>query len=513
MAPMMASPSPGATPSSDNAFDPTGIGWHFLSADGRAWLDQLPTAAHHVAYPVKTSVRRWVCRFPPGIYVKQVEYRGLRAIGKGLAGGNACREGEIYLQLAQRGIAVPEVLGYGSERRFGVLKRDVLITREVAAAQSFLQYMQDVYPTLESKSKRGLASDLAAFVRHLHDQGVIQSDLHIGNLLLRHTSGVRRFVLLDAQRVSIRSRGLSLSERLMNLAVLLCSVWRLASTMQCLRFLRDYGLSWNDTRDRSSVFDIKRLALRFSRRSWDAHARRALGSNARFIAERRDGFKIHRLRRDDVENLLDTLLPDPGRFFDQGEPDNHGHSLKVVRISFGGRRYSLKRYHDQSWPAQLGNVWRRSRAQRTWLNAWAMRMRHLPVPEPLICMDKRCLRRRHRSYLITEAVDDAPPLSDCWQEFNATQRRDTLICLGMELGRLHRFGGIHGDLTWNNLLVTFVGDHPRLTLVELDAGRMIPAASPYRCLLDIRVFLRDLHDRDPDGRYREFFLETYNRWR
>jgi tRNA A-37 threonylcarbamoyl transferase component Bud32 len=83
----------------------------------------------------------------------------------------------------------------------------------------------------------------------------------------------------------------------------------------------------------------------------------------------------------------------------------------------------------------------------------------------------------------------------------------------MELGRLHRFGGIHGNLTWNNLLITFVGDHPRLTLVGLDAAHMIPAVGVFRRLHDIKVFLRDLHDRDPDGRYREFFLETYNRWR
>jgi tRNA A-37 threonylcarbamoyl transferase component Bud32 len=509
---MMASPSPGATPSSDNGFDPTGISWHFLSADGRAWLDQLPTAAHH-AYPVKTSVRRWVCRFPPGIYVKQVDYRGLRAIGKGLAGGNACREGAIYLQLAQRRIAVPEVLGYGSERHFGVLKRDVLITREVTAAQPLLQFMQDVYPTLDSKSKRGLASDLAAFVRHLHDQGVIQSDLHIGNMLLRRTTGVRIFVLLDAQRLSIQSRDLSLSQRLLNLAVLLCSFWHLASTSQCLRFLRDYGLPWNDAQGRSHLFRIRRLALKLSRHSWDAHARRSLGSNARFITERRDGFNTHRLRRDDLGSLLDHLLPNPDRFVDQRKPDHHGSNFGAAQMSFGGRWYSIKRYDARGWFSQVGNCWRHSRAQRTWLTAWAMRMRHLPVPEPLVCMDKLRFRLLQRSYLVTEPVDDAQPLSDCWQEFNAIQRCDTLIHLGMELGRLHRFGGIHGDLAWNNLLIRFADNHPRLTLVGLESGRMIPAASPSQRLLDIRVFLRDLHHRDPDGHYRRLFLDTWNRWR
>lgn len=508
---MMATPSPGTTASTEAGFDPDGIRWHFLSADGRAWLEQLATIKPH-AFPVKTSIRRWVCRFPPGIYVKQVQYRGLRALGKSLAGGNACREGISFLQLAQRGVAVPTVLGYGSERHFGILKRDVLITKEVAADHSILQFMQDLYPRLKPKSKREFASDLADFVRHLHDQGVIQRDLHINNLLLRRTTGGHSFVLLDAQRVSIQTRSLTLSQRLLNIAVLLCNFWRLASTTQCLRFLRDYGLSWNDAQGRAHLFQIKRLALKLSRHSWDAHSRLAMGSNAHFIAERRDGFIIHRMRRDDLDGLLDDLLPNPDRLVDQGKSDNDGRNPGAVRLRFDGRWYVLQRYQYQGWRSQLGNVCRRSRAQRTWLNTWGMRMRHLPVPEPLICMDKRRFRLLKCSYLLTEYVIAAQPLSACWQDFDATQRRDTLIHLGMELGRLHRFGGIHGNLTWNNLLITLAGGQPRLTLVGLDASRMIPAASPLQCLLDVRVFLRDLDHRHPDGHYRRLFLDTWNRW-
>jgi tRNA A-37 threonylcarbamoyl transferase component Bud32 len=298
----------------------------------------------------------------------------------------------------------------------------------------------------------------------------------------------------------------------LNLAVLLCNFWTLASTSQCLRFLRDYGLPWNKAQGRSHVFQTKRLALKLSRQSWDAHARRALGSNAHFMTEHRDGFIIHRLRRDDLDVLLDELLPNPDRVVNRGTPVAYGHNPDVVRVRSDGSWYVLQRCHDHGWRSQLGNVWRRSQAQRSWINTWAMRMRHLPVPEPLIYMEKRHFRLLERSYLLTEDVIDAQPLSTCWQALDAAQRRDTLIHLGMELGRLHRFGGIHGNLTWNNLLITFAGGHPRVTMVGLDAARMIPAASRARCLLDMRVFLRDLEDRDPDGRCRRLFLDTWKRW-
>ncbi|HBZ56233.1 MAG TPA: hypothetical protein DEO88_12575 [Syntrophobacteraceae bacterium] len=501
---------PRTTTSPDEGFDPVGIRWHFLSDEGRTWLEQFETGRAHVC-PIKTAVRRWVYRFAPGIYVKQVRYQGLRALGKSLAGGNACREGANFQQLERRGIAVAEVLAYGSERHFGVLKRDVLITKEVAAEHSLWQFMQDVYPALEPQTKRRLASALADFVRQLHDRGVIQRDLHVDNLLVCQMDGDYRFVLLDAQRISLRKRSLSRTQRLLNLAVLLCNFWRLASTAQCLRFLRDYGLSWNGAQGRSHLYLIKRLALKLSRHSWDAHARRALGNNARFIAERRDGFTIHRTRRDDVDEMLGALLSDPDRLLDQGKTDGN-RTIGAVQVKLDGPWTFLQGYRYQGWRSRLWNARQGGQARRVWLNLWSLRTRHVPVLEPLLCMDRQCFRLPERCYLVSEYVADARPLSSCWQDLDATQRRDALIHLGMELGRMHRFGGIHGQLTWNNLLLTFVDARPQITLVGLDAARMLPAAGPLRCQLDIRVFLHDLDDRDPDGSHRRLFLDVWKRW-
>jgi tRNA A-37 threonylcarbamoyl transferase component Bud32 len=500
-----------AVPTSTLEFDPAGIQWHYLNAEGRAWLEALPSK-NSTGLVVKASVRRWVCHFAPGLYLKEIHYGGARALAKSVAGGNACREGAMLLRLAQLGIAVPEVLAFGSQRRWGILTRDVLITKEVEADRSLLQFMEKDYPGLKFCAKRQVAADFADFIRNLHDLGVIQRDLHIDNLLVPQTIAGRGFVLLDAQRLTIKARSLTTAERAENLAVLLCNFWSLAGTSQCFRFLKLYGLDWEGAADRNRLKHIKLLALALSRRSWDAHARRSLATNAHFIREARDGFAIHRMRRDDEARLLERLLPNPDRILDQGMILKDGRTVRAARVDIDGHRYFLKRYNCKGWGYSLRNAFRRSRAERTWLNTWGFLLRHLPVPKPLICLEERHMRLLGRSYVLSEYLEDARPLNRVWEEFDEPYRRAILIHIAMLLGRIHRFGGVHGDLKWNNLLITILNGKPRVIFSDLDGSRMIPAASRLKRIKDVRRFLRDLEERDPTGLYRELFLRTWRRW-
>ncbi len=66
----------------------------------------------------------------------------------------------------------------------------------------------------------------------------------------------------------------------------------------------------------------------------------------------------------------------------------------------------------------MWEVLRRRRARRTWLNTWAIRLRHLPVPEPLLCLEERGLGLSNRSCLLTEFLADARPLRAMWDELD-----------------------------------------------------------------------------------------------
>jgi tRNA A-37 threonylcarbamoyl transferase component Bud32 len=500
-----------AVPTSPLQFQPAGIRWHYLKAEGRTWLEALPTE-NSPGQVIKASVRRWVLRFAPGVYLKEVRYHSVRALAKSVAGGNACREGAMLLRLARLGVPVPEVLAFGSQRRCGILTRDVLITKEVEADGSLLHFMQKDHPSLVFRTKRQVTADFADFIRNLHDLGVIQRDLHIDNLMVRRLAAGTDFVLLDAQRVTIKARSLTSTERAENLAVLLCNFWSLAGTTQCFRFLRCYGLGWKTPEERDRLQHIKQLALALSRRSWDAHACQSLTTNAHFIKEARDSFGIYRIRRDEEAELLDRLLPDPDRILDQGVILKDGRTVKAARVDIDGRHYFLKRYNCKGWGYRLRNAFRRSRAKRVWLNTWGFWLRHLPVPQPLICLEERRLRLLERSYVLSAYVQDARPLNQVWQDLDESQRHTALIHIAMLLGRIHRFGGAHGDLKWNNLLLTIANGTPRVIFSDLDGSRVIPAASRLKRIKDVRRFLRDLEERDTTGLYRELFLRTWRHW-
>jgi hypothetical protein len=492
-------------------FDARGIDWHYLQVEGRNWLEALPTGKLP-AIVVKTSVRRRVRRFDPGVYVKEVQYRGLRALAKAFTTGNACREGAMLLQLGQLGVPVPEVLAFGSDSRFGIRIRDVLITKEVEASQSLHQFFLEIYPHLEFRARLQWIANFANFIRDLHNQGVIQRDLHLDNILVRQTAAGADFVLLDAQRVTIKARGLTVSERVANLAVLLCNFWSLAGTIQCFRFLKHYGLGWKNAAERRRLHHLIQLALAFSRHSWDAHARHALGTNAHFIKTHANGFTLYRTRQDETARPLEHLLPDPDRVLDQGEVLKDGHTVKPARVDLDGRPYILKRYNCEGWGDRWRNAFRSSRAKRTWLNTWGFRLRQLPVAEPLLCLEERRWRLPGRSYLLTQYLPAAQPLDRIWDDLDGALRQATIIHIAMVLGRIHRFGGALGDLKWNHLLLAIEDGKPRVTFSDLDESRMIPGASRYRRLNDVKRFLKDLEERDETRHYRRMFLRTWQRW-
>jgi hypothetical protein len=533
------------------SFSLAGIDWHFQSEVGAAWLKGLASPRLE-AELLKSSTRRDVWRLPGGVIIKEVRYPGvLRSLLKTVSGGNACREGAILRELARRGAAVPDVMAYGAERRSGILSRDLVITREVQPGMSLLVFMQEHYALLPFVEKARIIRDFAAFIKRLHDRGVLQRDLHIGNLFYQGESETNPFVLLDVDRVELQPAALTLAQRAENLAVLLCNFWSLGSTAAIFRFLRCYGLHWQTPRERRLLAHIRNRSLRLAGRAWNAHARHCLASNARFVTSRHGAFRIHHLRRPDAEQALADLLPDPDRALERGAILKAGRTVTAAKVELGGHVYFLKRYNCKGWIYRLRNAVRRSRAVRTWLVTWGLRLRHLPVPEPLICLEERRCRLLRRSYLLSEFIADAQPLATLWPppklhyerfaaqggcaetlqqggqapehpsfrapsdpatRHDASARKALLVHMAILLGRLHRYGAVHGDLKWANLLVSQHPGNPTIILTDLDGARLLKHTAQRRAAKDLQRFLRDLQPRDPHGEYRKLFVDSWRRW-
>jgi len=486
-----------------------GIEWQFVSPQGHVVLAEM--AGNRLSGEVvRAMAKRRVVR-GRGVYAKEVRYPGWAAFLKTFSGGTACKEGRISLALSESGIAVPEVLAFGVEKRNGLIFRDVLLTREEAQGKSLLEVMRRHYPMLPIREKCHLVEQFAAFIKKLHDAGIFHSDLHIGNILwVSQSEGGHRFVLLDTDRVSMKNRPLSHRERIDSLVLLLSNLWFLVSRSQRFRFLRCYGVSPGRT-GRVFVEELAAKALQHSSKIWHWKAQRCLSNNSRFGRKKRSGFTVFFLKKEGIGDILDALLDDPDGLLESGRILKAGNTVRAARIELNGKTYFLKRFNYKGTIYRLKNTLRRSRAVRTWLVSWQFRVRGLPVPEPLVCLEERRLGLLGRSYLLSRFIEDSLPLPMAWGRSDPSARRDLLGRLGLLLGRLHYFGGLHGDLKWNNILVGGKGSWG-LYLTDFDGSSIIGQGKLAVKRKDLERFFVDMEKIQVPEADRAFFFKCWKRW-
>ncbi len=484
------------------------ISWHYLTVDGESCIRKLENDLQ-VKTIVKDYPKRRVVSYP-GVFIKEVRYRGKAVLLKTILGGTACKEGRISRHLFKRGIAVPEVLGYGVEKKNGLLTRDVLLTKEVESSKSLYDTVLQDYPRFSFAKKRQFLKEFATFVRKLHDNGVFHNDPHMGNVLFVNDPRKPHFVILDTDRVDLKNRALSEKERIANLA-LFHTLGALASRSEFFRFLKAYGFLPRKN-SHKLIFRLQKKALSHSRNIWRKNARRSLSNNSRFCRESLHGFSICRQRTSEAGNVLEALLPDPDQILEQGDIYKAGRTVRAAKVHVDGKYYFLKRYNVKGWKYRLRNAFRRSRSIKTWLSFWEFRLRRLPVPEPLLCLEERRLRLLGRSYILTEFVEGSEKLSKHWPKLDQTEKKSLLAKLGILLGRMHLLGCLHGDLKWDNILLQQTGAKSEVILIDLDGTRVRSHLRYARARKDLDRFLRDLR-RWATGEEIQFFLKSWQRWR
>ena len=140
------------------------------------------------------------------VYVKRYRHRAvaLRPLKFFFKASQARREWRLAQQLETLGVPTVRHLALGERWTWAGLQESVLITESFAG--------QPLDPA------SGLAPQaVLAFVGQLHDRGVLQHDLHPGNILRNPATGEMR--LVDLHGIEIKPQ-LSAAERAANLAYL-----------------------------------------------------------------------------------------------------------------------------------------------------------------------------------------------------------------------------------------------------------------------------------------------------
>ncbi len=234
-------------------------------------------------------------------------------------------------------------------------------------------------------------------------------------------------------------------------------------------------------------------------------------SKPQIVRQRYEGLWIERVKGRDAENIFDALFPDPDELFAKGagiqSPWQSETTDKVI-VNLSGKSYFLKRYKCLGFKYRIKNIFRKSRAKKSWDAAWSFYQQGIPTPLPLICVEERKWRLLGGAFLATAFLPESKSLLDCWPENTEIQRR-ILQTAAKIIAKMHSGGILHGDLNWRNLLVQEKGGGYHIFLVDLDGCRFSRSFNPDSAEKDLAHFLRDLHRASGDRQIQEYFLSQW----
>ncbi len=200
---------------------------------------------------------------------------------------------------------------------------------------------------------------------------------------------------------------------------------------------------------------------------------------------------------------LPLQVGDPREFMDRFSDTvvNRSRTTLVKTGNLGGRPIFLKRYNYKGMIDTLKNLFRKSRAQRSFEAALLLRKAGISTPEVLFACEKRLGRILIESYIATEQVQ----ATDLVAHIRGNGCDEGLARrLARLVRRLHEMGIVHVDFKGENVLVASDG----FFLIDLDRLRRVPHLSLEMAAKNLS-YLHASFARDLPGETRAIFLDEY----
>lgn len=364
-------------------------------------------------------------------------------------------------QLAQQleNLRVPAVRHVALGERWGLgLRESILIT--------------EAFPgePLDEVASPDLAAVLQ-FVHQLHERGVLQRDLHPGNILLNPATAEMRLVDLHG---TVVQPALTQAERDANLAF--------------LRIFLPVPVS-AEIAERSAAMRRRYLA----HRAW-----RCLKHNREFEPRSAGGLKWF-VRRPLAEAQVMKILADPDGFLArEAEILKPGRSCTVGRS--GG--LVLKRFNLRKLGNLVKDFFRLSKARRAYQKAYHLEIAGVPTARAIATADRRIAGLLLRGYFLMEAIPDPRHLGQWTGDPRAAARQ-----LAHVLAKLHNEGFSHRDLKETNLVFNGAG---KLHIIDLEGLEYLGTVPPARAAADLARMARGAETHPAfTAALRKIFLRHY----
>jgi tRNA A-37 threonylcarbamoyl transferase component Bud32 len=348
----------------------------------------------------------------------------------------ARQEWTLARQLESLGVPVVAHLALGE--RWGLGLQESLLITEGFAGKPLEQMFHPNPPAV------------VEFVRRMHERGVLQEDLHGGNILVS-ASGEMRLVDLHG---TIIKPSLTAEERAGNLARL-----RVSFPLPV-------------------PAEVEALSVRMRRQLLRSRSRRCLRRNREFSPERAGGLTWW-VRLPFLSQAVKEILNDP-----DGLLRNRAQILKGGRTSTVGRvdGVVLKRFNLRKMESLVKDLFRASRARRAFRAAYHLELLGLPTARPIAAADRRVCGLLLRSYLLMEEIVGATHLGAYLREGRAPEMKAVEQAARL-IARLHEEGFSHRDLKESNLVL---GADGRLYLLDLDGMNFFSTVPDVRAAADLQ---------------------------
>ena len=296
------------------------------------------------------------------------------------------------------------------------------------------------------------------FVESLHDHGVLQRDLHPGNILASPDCGELRLVDLHGTEIK---PSLTDEEKAGNIAY--------------LRIFLPLPVS----------VDVEKRSEELRKKVFEKRSRRALKENREF-ARKSFGGLGWRIRLPLLNSAAEKIMADPDGFL-----SSCAEILKRGRSSTVGKADGLvlKRFNLRKATSLFKDLFRRSRGARAFRKAYHLELAGIPTARVAACAERRVCGFLLQSYLLMEEIPGATELRT-WrgEKSRAISDAENLIA------KMHAAGFTHRDLKETNLIFDSAG---KLFLIDLEGLEFVGEVSAGRAAADKARFERAVQNMKP----------------
>ena len=480
------------------------VKWEYASEEGLNWLADFDNETAE-GFLFKHSKYKKIFNVKDKVYVKEVNYRGIKSVIKFFHGGNAVREGKIALELERRGISIPNIYAFGVVRNFLSLKQDIMISEAVSSSKTLDEFLDRDFPKLSAPDKQSIIKNFSHFLRQLHDKGVLHKDLHPKNILVQDNGEIFRFVLVDLDKVVIRDKGLKWEEKAKQMGIFLSIFWISCGLIKRIRFLKYYLNNDVCPKNKKILQDIVHYAMINYRKNRKRRAKQCIRTNTEFLKQKFRDAVVYLFRSPESEYLLSSLLDNEN--ISKGFKNNN--IIKVSDFITYSKHYTIEKCPKK----EGGRIAKYLSPRNRWSIIWQFPTNIMAIPTPLLCIEKRRgIFGDGLGYIFSKNIHDAIPIKDAWPVLNHTGKKRLCAKLGIIIGSLHQFGVYFGGLELDKIFIRKLNNKEKLYLSSIGRTSILNGLSEKHARKDILTLLADVKKVEDNEGYTEILLYCWMKW-